>query len=232
MTLSCHPFQIAVFQSEQLDVSLTKKETELEAAKKQITRIENDKAALITEIQNMKRGIERLNEELLEKKVQIIAVNKALSMNEKALAEMAKELENTQKERNIIATQLARRLDEIDLLNERIQLLRITVERNETHYQNRLEDIRLLKIEIQNVRSQRGLLAMGLANTADMRHEVLQLHRDLLQERVKSKVLERLTSSPTNVHRWRQLKGRDPERAELIEKNRFLQKFVQVDNLI
>lgn len=91
-------------------------------------------------------------------------------------------------------------------------------------YNNRLDDIRLLKIEICNLRSQRNLLTRGLANTVDMRHEVLQLNRDLTQERVKSRALEDEMSTPMNIHRWRKLSGKDPEKMDLIVKIQTLQK--------
>lgn len=71
----------------------------------------------------------------------------------------------------------------------------------ESQYTKRMEDIRLLKIEIANLRSQRNLLTRGLANTADMRQEVLQLHRVLTQERVKTKSLEEEMTTPMNIHR-------------------------------
>lgn len=89
---------------------------------------------------------------------------------------------------------------------------------------DQLEDIKLLRIEIQNIRYKNDLLTRGLANTIDMRQEVLQLHRNLTLERVKSKALEEEMSSPMNIHRWRQLGGRDPEKLDLVVKIQTLQK--------
>lgn len=96
-------------------------------------------------------------------------------------------------------------------------------------YNERLEDIRLLKIEIANIRSQKYLLTRGLCNVIDMRQEVLQLGRDLTQERVKSRALEEEMSTPMNIHRWRQLSGRDPEKMDLIFKVQTLQKYIHLD---
>lgn len=94
-----------------------------------------------------------------------------------------------------------------------------------SQYRNRLEDIALLKIEIGNLRSQKNLLSRGLANTVDMRQEVLQLNRDLTQERVKAKALEQEMMTPMNIHRWRKLTGKDPNRMDLIVKIQTLQKY-------
>lgn len=93
-------------------------------------------------------------------------------------------------------------------------------------YNDRLEDIRLLKIEVKNVRAKKNLLTRSLCNTVDMRQEVLQLTRDLTQERVKVKALEEEMSTPMNIHRWRKLSGKDPDKMDLIAKVQTLQKFV------
>lgn len=69
-------------------------------------------------------------------------------------------------------------------------------------------------------------MARGSANTADMRQEVLQLNRVLVQERVRARALENEMTTPMNVHRWRKLSGCDPEKAELLTKIQTLQKFV------
>lgn len=95
----------------------------------------------------------------------------------------------------------------------------------ESQYNKRLEDVRLLKIEISNLISQRNLLTRGLANTADMRQEVLQLNRVLTQERVRARALEQELVSSMNVHRWRKLTGKDPDKMELIVKIQALQKY-------
>lgn len=63
-----------------------------------------------------------------------------------------------------------------------------------------------MKIEIRNLRSQRNLLARGSANTADMRQEVLQLNRVLVQERVRSRALENEMTTPMNIHRQENVK--------------------------
>lgn len=58
-----------------------------------------------------------------------------------------------------------------------------------------------------------------------MRQEVLQLHRDLTQERIRSKALEEEMTTPMNVHRWRKLAGNDPDKMILFEKIQTLQKY-------
>jgi hypothetical protein len=55
-------------------------------------------------------------------------------------------------ERDIQGTQLARRNEELSLLHEQIKILQITLHTGEAQYHQRLEDIRLLKLDIKRLR--------------------------------------------------------------------------------
>lgn len=58
-----------------------------------------------------------------------------------------------------------------------------------------------------------------------MRQEVIQLHRDLTQERLKTKALEEEMATPMNIHRWRKISGNDPDKSSLLDKIQSLQKY-------
>jgi hypothetical protein len=55
-------------------------------------------------------------------------------------------------ERDILGTQLVRRNDELSSLYEKIKILQSTLYKGEAQYAQRLEDIRLLKLEIKKLR--------------------------------------------------------------------------------
>lgn len=55
-------------------------------------------------------------------------------------------------ERDIQGTQLAKRNDELSLLHEKIKILQSTLHKGEAQYDQRLEDIRLLKLDIKRLR--------------------------------------------------------------------------------
>lgn len=61
-------------------------------------------------------------------------------------------------------------------------------------------------------------------NTDDMKREILQLQKELLQEKTKVTALSEELENPLNVHRWRKLEGSDPATFELIQKIQTLQK--------
>ena len=113
-------------------------------------------------------------------------------------------------ERDILGTQLVRRNDELALLYEKIKIQQSTLNKGEIQYNQRLEDIRVLKLEIKKLRRERGILQKSVANVDDLRREVYHLQRELLRERTRCKALEEELENPMNIHRWRKLEGSDP----------------------
>ena len=67
---------------------------------------------------------------------------------------LKKDYQNVINERDILGTQLIRRNDELALLYEKIKILQSTLARGEVQYQERLEDIRLLKFKIGDHKSE------------------------------------------------------------------------------
>ena len=56
------------------------------------------------------------------------------------------------KERDMVGAQLIRRNDEVSLLYEKIKILEMTLHKGELQYKERLEDIRILKLETRRLR--------------------------------------------------------------------------------
>ena len=74
-------------------------------------------------------------------------------------------------ERDILGTQLVRRNDELALLYEKIKIQQSTLNKGEIQYNQRLEDIRVLKLEIKKLRREKGILQKSVANVEDLRLE-------------------------------------------------------------
>ncbi|XP_055619177.1 cilia- and flagella-associated protein 58 [Toxorhynchites rutilus septentrionalis] len=216
----------AVHSVDQLKDENNTRVAELFKANKTIDKIEKEKQSLKMEVQNISTTLQHTKSELSEKIMENSRLNKTLTEDAASMIRLKKQLDGTINEKDLIKAQLTQRVDEINTLTEKLSMVSMALDRGESQYRDRLDDIRLLKIEISNLRSQRNLLTRGLANTADMRQEVLQLHRVLNQERVKAKALEDEMLTPMNVHRWRKLTGKDPEKMDLIVKVQTLQRRV------
>merc|ERR1719465_385813 len=127
-------------------------------------------------------------------------------------------------ERDILGTQLIRRNDELALLYEKIKIQQSTLKKGEVQYRERIEDIRILKLKINDMKRELQLLSSSVSNIDSLRNEVYHLQRELLQERTKVKALSEELENPMNVHRWRKLEGSDPDTYEMIQKIQTLQK--------
>uniref|UniRef100_A0A2C9K519 Cilia- and flagella-associated protein 58 central coiled coil domain-containing protein n=1 Tax=Biomphalaria glabrata TaxID=6526 RepID=A0A2C9K519_BIOGL len=127
-------------------------------------------------------------------------------------------------ERDILGTQLVRRNDELALLYEKIKIQQSVLNKGEVQYNQRIEDIRILKLEIKKMRREKFILQKSVANVEDLRREVYHIQRELLRERTRCKALEEELENPMNIHRWRKLEGSDPSTFEMIQKIHTLQK--------
>ena len=135
-----------------------------------------------------------------------------------------KQLEQVIQERDILGTQLVRRNDELALLYEKIKIQQSTLNKGELQYKSRVEDIRILKLEIKRLRRERKILTAKVANIDDLGKEIFHVQKELLKERTRCRALEEELENPMNVHRWRKLEGSDPSTYELILKIQTIQK--------
>ncbi|WAR21360.1 CFA58-like protein [Mya arenaria] len=216
--------RIMSHQIDQLKEEIQAKEALLVKEHLDHQRVEKEKETLKTELQKMKQ-LAAENKAYIE--AQEAEERKLLKIISEADAERVrqkKELDQVISERDILGTQLVRRNDELALLYEKIKIQQSTLNKGEIQYNQRLEDIRVLKLEIKKLRREKGILQKSVANVEDLRREVYHIQRELLRERTRCKALEEELENPMNIHRWRKLEGSDPSQFENIQKIHTLQK--------
>ena len=72
-------------------------------------------------------------------------------------------------ERDILGTQLVRRNDELALLYEKIKIQQSTLNKGEVQYKARIEDLRILKLEIKRLRREKKILHTKVSNVDELR---------------------------------------------------------------
>ncbi|XP_041065843.1 cilia- and flagella-associated protein 58 isoform X1 [Carcharodon carcharias] len=209
---------------DQLKDEICSKEAALVKQNLEYQRIEKEKDTLKTELQKMKQQAQDTrifieNQETEERKLLRI-INEA----DTERIRQKKELDQIISERDILGTQLVRRNDELALLYEKIKIQHSMLNKGEIQYRQRVEDIRLLRMEIKKLRREKHLLSKSVSNLEDLRHEIYHVQKELLKERTRCRALEEELENPLNVHRWRKLEATDPSRYELILKVQTLQK--------
>lgn len=124
-----------------------------------VSQIKHDK--LHTTNQQLQNSIEKLS----------FIIKEAYEEIEK----IKKDYQNVINERDILGTQLIRRNDELALLYEKIKILQSTLARGEVQYQERLEDIRLLKFKIGDHKSELRIIKSQASQIPDLRKEIYNL---------------------------------------------------------
>ncbi|KAJ8715461.1 hypothetical protein PYW07_009943 [Mythimna separata] len=218
--------KMLAYQIEQLKEDISGKESGLKTCEGLLAKCNKRNEQLRAEIQ---AGLVKLSEaraDIAALRQEEARLNRIVQEGDAARAKLMKELEGLMNERDVVGAQLVRRNDEISLLYEKIRILEVTLQRGERQYEQRVEDIRLLRLEIIRLRKEKNLLSKGIENMTDLRLEVFNLERELGRERLRVRALEEALETPLNVHRWRKLQGTDPESVRLTQKLRLTQKKV------
>jgi chromosome segregation ATPase len=217
-------FKIMTHQIEQLkeevsakDVALVKEHFDHQKVEKQKEQHKNELARL--------RALLAVNEETINNQDAELRKLTTLvrRMDDEAL-EQRKEYDHVINERDILGTQLIRRNDELALLYEKLKIQQSTLSKGEAQYQERLQDIRVLKLKVTDLKRELVIAKHQVGQSDELKREVYHLQRELLQEKTKVKALSEELENPMNVHRWRKLEGSDPATYELLQKIQTLQK--------
>uniref|UniRef100_A0A8C4DXP3 Cilia- and flagella-associated protein 58 central coiled coil domain-containing protein n=1 Tax=Dicentrarchus labrax TaxID=13489 RepID=A0A8C4DXP3_DICLA len=202
---------------------ITGKELALAKDQQEHKRLEKDNEAIKGELQVVKLQLEETKQRVDSQKAEQQKLQKVIADADAEQIQQKKQLEQVIRERDNLGKQLLRRNDERALLYEKIRIQQSILSKGDFHYNQRMEDICLLKLEVKRLRRKKSILDKTVPNTEDLRRELFHLQRELLRERTRSSVLEEQLK-PINIHRWRRLEGSDPSKYELIQKIQSLQK--------
>lgn len=127
-------------------------------------------------------------------------------------------------ERNVLATQLIRRNEELRLLYDKIQLQQSILEKGALDYSSKVNDIVDAREKLIETRLRCRLALVRLHFMERLKKKELKANRLVTQERARVRALTEELSKPVNVHRWRRLEGSQPAILEETAKVQMLQK--------
>lgn len=191
----------------------------------QIDRQEKERRLLKNELHNVQLNHQHTKADLLEKKKERDKFSKAEQEDYRQILRLKQEVNALIDEKSAMRvlvnrkeTHLNQIKTEMSNLQKSHDLLQAEVDRNQ-------KDLKLMRAEIRNLMTERNVLKADRENAVDVRHQLLQLHRFLNQERIKARALQEEMLTPMNIHRWRCLPGIDPEKGELLRKIQSLRKY-------
>uniref|UniRef100_A0A8C0XMZ5 Cilia- and flagella-associated protein 58 central coiled coil domain-containing protein n=1 Tax=Castor canadensis TaxID=51338 RepID=A0A8C0XMZ5_CASCN len=210
--------KIMTHQVDQLKEEISAKESALVKLHLEQQRIEKEKETLKAELQKLRQQALETKHFIEKQEAEERKLLRIISEADGERLRQKKELDQVISERDILGSQLVRRNDELALLYEKIKIQQSVLNKGESQYNQRVEDMRILKLEIKKLRREKRILARSVANVEELRQ------REFLKERTRCRALEEELENPMNVHRWRKLEASDPSTFELIQKIQTLQK--------
>ena len=219
-----HKFRLLSQQAEQLKEEIRNKDNALINEHFAYKRLQADLVIAKKKLAKRKEVLSTADNVLAAQDDEIRLLRKQLLEAEVVLHQQERAYDELLQERDILGTQLIRRNDELALLYEKLRIQQSTLSKGEIQYRERLQDLRALKIAINNLKHELEARSQEVVNVEALKNELYYIQRELLQEKTKVKALSEELVNPMNVHRWRNLQGRDPKKYELIQKIQMLQK--------
>ncbi|XP_068157411.1 cilia- and flagella-associated protein 58 [Drosophila tropicalis] len=211
-------------QINQLTNELSMNERDITSLRNQIDQLNSSMKQKENEIHIKERLLHTTRNDLREMKLRLVQSQHTVDEDEKRFKHISCTLEEINKEKTLVGLQMVRRNDELLTLREKVAMMQFAIDSGTAQYNKRIEDIRLLKLEITNLSMSRECIRRAVDNTANLRHEIIRLERELNQERLRVTAYMEEMARPFRIHRWRILLGKDPRRYELIRKIQLLLK--------
>eukprot|EP00434_Breviolum_minutum_P015625 symbB.v1.2.013764.t1/scaffold982.1/size146904/6 len=199
-------FKIMSHQIEQLKEEIKEKEERLKRGHHQHNRMQKECEYYKDQLERAKRRQNNLTSNKETQQAEIKKLESRIQEEEDRRKQQKKKYEETISQRDVLGTQLIHRNDELALQYEKIKIQQKTLQNGELAYKQRLEESRALCIKLAQLKRELHIGKQQVLNIDDLKREVFQLQRELLQERTKVKALSEELENPMNVHRmssWR-----------------------------
>jgi hypothetical protein len=127
-------------------------------------------------------------------------------------------------ERTLLTGQLVKRNSELNEMYEKIKLQRSNLRIGERNYNDFMDELSKWQKELVNLVESNNETIQGLVKLEEYRFRVVQLEKEVIKEKTKTRALNDELEVTMNVHRWRILESSDPKRFEKIGQVQQLQK--------
>ena len=217
-------FKIMDHQIDQLKEELAMKEKKyFEEVARQKT--ENEKLLKIQKSCNeFKANLAAAETRTATLEQEIKQMTKVINQCDSELSGQQQQFLTVTNERDILGTQLIRRNDELALLYEKLRIQQQTANKGEMQYRDRVTDIRMLKLKINELKRNIHMAQTRVKDIDDIKGHIITLQRQLTLERTKAQALSEELENPQNYLRWRKLDGEDLKDNDMIHKIQMLQK--------
>ncbi|CAB3383903.1 Hypothetical predicted protein [Cloeon dipterum] len=189
-----------------------------------LQRAEREKENARHELRQVREQLTTFRERALSAEQEQKQLQDEIAVLHRQKEKLGTDLDKLNENQSALQKKLKVKEEEIRVLRSQIKELEKEFKQANLQYDQKVEEIRLLQLQVQNLASEKKLITQDLMARDDTRMQVFRLQRDLTEEQLKRKALEDELAQPRNIHRWRYLQGEDPERFELIQRLALVQK--------
>ncbi|KAL9652707.1 hypothetical protein ABK040_015757 [Willaertia magna] len=218
-------FKINDQQIKKIAEDIQNKEKEKEKLETNLNQYKSKSNLLEKEISEIEQAIKEQTDINKQHHFEIQKLNEIIKQADQERKRQEKEYEAVVNDRDILGAQLIKRNEELANLYERIKSQQALLYKGSIQYQQRLNEIEILNEKINQLQIQvKELENILIPNFKIKKNHINTLQKNLLQEQQRIKVLEDELNTPMNVHGWRKLQGSDPQNYENVKKIQKLQK--------
>ena len=217
-------FKILNHEIEQLKEDITSKDHQLVKEHFEQHKVEKETELLKSEWAKVKNQIQSSQQILLNQEEEVKKLSQIISEAQEEAVKQQKEYLSVISERDLLGGHLTQRNNELTAAYEKLKIQSSSLKQGEQHFVAKKKVALDLEKQLQERRAQLKQLADASKDIEALEKDVVALENDLIQERSKVKALSDELERPLNIHRWRKLEGRDPERYAQIRKINTLQR--------
>jgi len=189
-------------------------------------RVEKDKESLRNEVTRIQKQVQSCDQILASQEIEMAKLNAIIAEADAERGRQQKEYDAVVAERNLLQGQLVKRDAELAALYERLRVQKSSLANGAASYAKLAAERDDLAARIAALKGELLVAQTQTSDVGSLEAEAKRLEADLRAEKTKIRSLTEEVERPINIHRWRALSDRDPERWALIQRIHALQKRV------
>lgn len=185
---------------------------------------DEEKHILKTELNKLRSQIAEMDEVLERNEEEISKLGNLISEKDRECDRYAKEYSALASNRDLMGSLLVQKSAELEKLQEKIKGQQSVLHHGELQYSELVSSIQGHILNLKELIAQKEKCSQLDKINNELRHEAHALENEIHSNKLKTVTLRDELGRPTNIHRWRSLEHRDPEKFEKIKQIQRLQK--------
>lgn len=211
---------------EALKEEITGKDETLVKLHFQHHRVEKEKESLKAEVQRVAKQVQACDHIAGNQESEIKKLSAIVAEAEAEYTRQQKELDAVKAERTLLLQQLQKRDAELTQLYGKLQVQKSMLANGAAAFARKAAERDELAAKVAARKGDLLLATTQLSDTSALENECNKLENDLRNEKARIRALTEELERPINIHRWRALEDRDPEKWTLIQKMHSMQRRV------